>query len=468
MNQRPFIRQYMVRSLAALLLGVALLLTAVPWVRAQESKPTSTPSDTAPPADSNWMPGQRMRRALRRVVTAAQKQETLGFGFLDFGSFFGAFLLNAQNAEESFELTKGTMYAFLAGGDNEAKDIDVEIYRIADGKLIKKDDRVAPTTALVFTPQTTERYKVVLRLKSSGVGGSFCGMAVLCNKGGVTVPAETLYTVSEDCLRKCENLAKTVSTYFRAGTNTWAVYAVILKPEQSAYTDPKPFIKADHAFLASADKNSTNIDLRLLDSTPDKDGNYTSVVEDVEPDAEPAFRHETEAQSYIVEILNKEKAGADKKRSLTVCAILEVKSDKTEPDSGEEVKKTPVTPDDPEPSKELVKADETPAAVRMAGPWEDKAAEQKGTVDILVYADGKIEGKVTNETQKISSPITGKIEKGVIRFSYKYEDRAYTGRGTLSVTKENHLVGTVSFYDGDDMQFGTATVDLAPKSVIPK
>src|SRR5690242_4172221 len=121
-GRRGSIRQ-IISPLMVLLLGMALLVISVPSALAQAA------TTDVKPTDATWLPGQRMRRALRRVVTAAHKQGTMGFGFLDFGSFFGAFLLNTQHAEESFELQQGTMYAFLAGGDDEAKDIDVEIFR---------------------------------------------------------------------------------------------------------------------------------------------------------------------------------------------------------------------------------------------------------------------------------------------------------------------------------------------------
>lgn len=64
------------------------------------------------------------------------------------------------------QLTGGKKYRFLASGDADAKDVDLEV-QDANGKVVAKDVKTDPDAVVEFTPQNTGRYLVRIRLYAS-------------------------------------------------------------------------------------------------------------------------------------------------------------------------------------------------------------------------------------------------------------------------------------------------------------
>ena len=64
------------------------------------------------------------------------------------------------------QLTEGKAYRFLAAGDNDTNDLDLEI-QDASGKVVAQDVGVAADAKVEFTPQMSGRYTVRLRLYDS-------------------------------------------------------------------------------------------------------------------------------------------------------------------------------------------------------------------------------------------------------------------------------------------------------------
>jgi hypothetical protein len=64
------------------------------------------------------------------------------------------------------QLTAGKEYRFLAAGDNDALDVDLEI-RDADGKTVAVDETVKPEADVTFRPAKTGKYTVRVRLYES-------------------------------------------------------------------------------------------------------------------------------------------------------------------------------------------------------------------------------------------------------------------------------------------------------------
>jgi hypothetical protein len=63
-------------------------------------------------------------------------------------------------------LTGGKKYRFIAAGDADARDVDLEV-QDANGKVVAKDVRTDPEAIVEFTPQNTGRYLVRIRLYAS-------------------------------------------------------------------------------------------------------------------------------------------------------------------------------------------------------------------------------------------------------------------------------------------------------------
>ncbi len=64
------------------------------------------------------------------------------------------------------DLTAGKKYRFLAAGDNDAKDVDLEV-QDAKGKVVAFDERTNPEAIVDFTPSASGRYLVRIRLYAS-------------------------------------------------------------------------------------------------------------------------------------------------------------------------------------------------------------------------------------------------------------------------------------------------------------
>jgi hypothetical protein len=64
------------------------------------------------------------------------------------------------------QLTEGKAYRFLAAGDDDTKDLDLEI-QDSSGKVVAQDVSVAADAKVEFTPQMSGRYTVRLRLYDS-------------------------------------------------------------------------------------------------------------------------------------------------------------------------------------------------------------------------------------------------------------------------------------------------------------
>lgn len=65
------------------------------------------------------------------------------------------------------QLNAGTTYRFLASGDNDAQDVDLRITDLKGEKELKADTGTAADAIVEFTPNTTGRYLVQIRLYAS-------------------------------------------------------------------------------------------------------------------------------------------------------------------------------------------------------------------------------------------------------------------------------------------------------------
>ena len=77
------------------------------------------------------------------------------------------------------QLTEGRKYRFLAAGDNDTKDLDLEI-QDSTGKTLASDEDIAATAVVDFAPSVSGRYTVRLRLfDSQNEVPCFCFVAVM-------------------------------------------------------------------------------------------------------------------------------------------------------------------------------------------------------------------------------------------------------------------------------------------------
>jgi len=78
-------------------------------------------------------------------------------------------------------LQSGRSYRFLAAGDADAKDVDLEV-RDAAGKRVASETSTAPEASVDFRPESTQQYKVYVRLYASRENLPCVCLAVLLSK----------------------------------------------------------------------------------------------------------------------------------------------------------------------------------------------------------------------------------------------------------------------------------------------
>ncbi|MCI0683395.1 MAG: hypothetical protein L0Y71_14925 [Gemmataceae bacterium] len=113
--------------------------------------------------------GKYVTQAAARLVNLIDKANREGYKLHDnVFSIGGGWLKQDENnwvALFTVELKAGAQYRFLGAGDNDAKDVDLEV-RFND-KVVAVDTRTDPTAVVSYSPTTTGRYLVRLRLYAS-------------------------------------------------------------------------------------------------------------------------------------------------------------------------------------------------------------------------------------------------------------------------------------------------------------
>lgn len=114
--------------------------------------------------------GEFITQASARLTKLVDQENKMGYALQNNSfSIGGGWLKKDQNAWVplyTVQLTAGKEYAFLAAGDNDAKDVDLVI-KDANGKEVAKDEKTDPEAVVVFRPKDSGRYTVSIRLYDS-------------------------------------------------------------------------------------------------------------------------------------------------------------------------------------------------------------------------------------------------------------------------------------------------------------
>ncbi len=78
-------------------------------------------------------------------------------------------------------LQQGTQYRFLAAGDADAKDVDLEVVN-ADGDVVASDSKTDPQAVVNYTAQKGGRYTVRVRLYASDMDLPCVCLAIVMSK----------------------------------------------------------------------------------------------------------------------------------------------------------------------------------------------------------------------------------------------------------------------------------------------
>jgi hypothetical protein len=82
----------------------------------------------------------------------------------------------------TIELKEGKKYRFLAAGDADAKDVDIQVVHAESNKVVAEDVETDATAKVDFTPKLSGRYQVRIRLYDSANNVPCVCLAVVMSK----------------------------------------------------------------------------------------------------------------------------------------------------------------------------------------------------------------------------------------------------------------------------------------------
>jgi hypothetical protein len=297
LSYSPFRRRYTARTSACI---AAFLLVGS--------------TGAAPAADDEWTPGTYMTQALVRVMGGVRGvTEKTKYG-LDDGSscLMGGLMKVGGSASSSFPLLAGESYAFLGGGDDDTKDLDIYVLNAQD-KIVARDVDNDATPVVEFTPKAAGNYRVVLKLADGASKDSFCAFATL-RAGGFDVPTQNLATSAERLMQLCGVIAeKTGGAGFLNTEGEWSLVGTILKQGESLTQSGIDLPAGNHAFTAVGDTQAKDVDLTLL-------AGNKQLAEDTDDDPNPVLLYEGSG-AVSLKITNVKSGGP----SLTLAAVLNTK-----------------------------------------------------------------------------------------------------------------------------------------------
>ena len=210
--------------------------------------------------------GTRAAEALAENMRVAKKfaQRFPEYKFARFGCFFGAHLRQGGKVEETLPLQTGTSYMFFAAGDSQASDVNLSVLDYK-GHVVRQDIKPDAKAAFEVKPKYSGSHKMVLSLKSSKAGRSFCVVTVLSTKG-YDVPLDDLGTVGGASLTAVSRVAATYGGHIYDRPGSWAFYGAVIQKGTNLGTDYKLYPSGPFLFLGVGDKSTKDLDMYLVNT----------------------------------------------------------------------------------------------------------------------------------------------------------------------------------------------------------
>lgn len=231
-------------------------------------------------------------------ITAAARRVSCdaAYGFYGEGyCVLGTFLRARDYADTVVVLNQGQRYMFIAGGDENARDLDIKVLN-SSGREMAKDTQPGTSPVLRFTPTQTGRYAVRMKLQS-GYRMSFCTL-VLLERGGRMLSVDTLSQTIAGYVNSAVLAACTVDANLRVSQEpgTWVLCGSVLQEGEATTLSGVDLGSHRHMFLSCGSDDVEDVDLALEGSLGIASGS------DTEDDAVPVFECVTDSsESYRLE-----------------------------------------------------------------------------------------------------------------------------------------------------------------------
>lgn len=271
-------------------------------------------------AQDAWAPGVYMTQAIDEMLLAVRVlTDGAQLGYVDEGvCMAGAFLHvgTTYSLDRSFQ--GGTEYVLIAGGDEDATDVDLEVLNQA-GRRIVGDNSYSRMALVRFNPQAAGDVTIRMRLFDAR-RAAFCAFAVL-QRGGVDVPAVNLITAKTGFLTQCASVVLTtrafgVATEFLARPNQAAVIGRVPPSGEAVTLQNVDLGGAPTVVVAAGDTQARDLDLYLLNR------GGAELVKDIDPDALPMVAYTpTEGESYAIKLANQSGNG---RKAFVLSGVLQM------------------------------------------------------------------------------------------------------------------------------------------------
>lgn len=237
---------------------------------------------TPMPTRADWVPGTWMLQAVGRMMNAVlEASEKSEFGYDDGVSLMAAFLEPRDEITFIRYLDKGQTYIIAGGGDDDVRDLDLEVYD-DDGRVIARDDKDDNQPVVRFTASYSGKCTIRLKLYAAK-RPAFCVASVL-RQGGWTVPRENLIKAAGGLLGLANNLDRNLKedVSFHAGSNQWAMYGGIIRKGEDLQINNIGLGTGRRVVMSAGDTQARDIDLFVRvgkDEASDTQNDATPIVD---------------------------------------------------------------------------------------------------------------------------------------------------------------------------------------------
>jgi len=236
------------------MLSVAVLLVC--------SVPTSAQQDDE---KIQWVPGQRMQKAVGRVIkTANVVNDKSAFGYDNEVCILAAFLPSGESASFNRNLVQGREYLILGGGDDNMEDMDLEV-KDENGTKVAEDTLTDASPVVRFTARSTGRFTIKATAFKADRGSFAC--VVIMRKDGWDVPIRNLQDAMTSLMKRCDRIDRGTKdkVYFHDVKNQWALYGSVLKEGEDMSIINLDVGTGRRAVLAGGDSFARDVDLFVRD-----------------------------------------------------------------------------------------------------------------------------------------------------------------------------------------------------------
>jgi hypothetical protein len=265
--------------------------------------------------------GEYMSQAFLRVTALSAVADSLGrYGYSDGICIVGGWVDAGQTMPFALTLERGYEYLILAGGDNDAFDVDMEVVD-SRGNVLESDTKTDPSAVVPFAPRATGVYTLRLTLYKSRMNVPCVCVLTVLKKGGWTVPLKNLAQAGiqlVDGLAVADTEAR--SRYerrvdLRRAPNQWAFFGAVLKSGTGISAGNMDLGRGFRMFVGVGDNFCDDANLYLLDE------DYRTLKEDTRRDKIGVLSMEARGGRHGLRIENASSRGP----SVCLMAVLDVR-----------------------------------------------------------------------------------------------------------------------------------------------